>query len=408
MDLLLWNENTNSFDLSRLPITASKDLIKLYEGNSEVSEDIEYERGQQWFNLLSDIPGCDYLSSSPNGKPYELAPAIQTLSKACHRVLMDGEESRSTNNELTEWTTLADLSDDWVANKVRVHEEVLTHSTSTSNELIRHEFATLQLEGSLNALEIRMRCDFEENSGFAAVTHLRQRRKLFEPEQIRSLRALMEKEYVTKQSPWLRILALVLVGDIGLLRFPVSSTSNADIDLLTSDLLSASFGCDRRGLYALGDNEEFLQKQLFESEAVLTAAISKLCQVVQEQRKDAVHSPCLVDLLSWILRESPVVVESTLHASYSMSDPSIESMVLGLPPEILSLECIQDALNLHWACQHNGKVMLAMAQWKEGHSPFPSAVRELDWREWISFISLCSRSGWSLLLGGRPTSKEVT
>lgn len=65
-DLSLWDESTGSFDLSRLPPTASQELIDLYERQGG---------GERWFHGLSDLPGCDYLMTSPNGgKPYKLTP----------------------------------------------------------------------------------------------------------------------------------------------------------------------------------------------------------------------------------------------------------------------------------------------------------------------------------------------
>ncbi|KAI2495810.1 hypothetical protein MHU86_18696 [Fragilaria crotonensis] len=51
-DLLLWDESTGTFDLSRLPPTATRELIDLYEQQGD---------GERWFHVLSDLPGCDYL-----------------------------------------------------------------------------------------------------------------------------------------------------------------------------------------------------------------------------------------------------------------------------------------------------------------------------------------------------------
>ena len=115
IDLLLWNEETASFKVNWLPPTARPELLALYQipssivstndSTDTVPESVDFMEeaedrddaslvraavagdGKDWFEMLSNMPDCDYLSTSPHGKPYELTPTRSNMTKVVQRLL---------------------------------------------------------------------------------------------------------------------------------------------------------------------------------------------------------------------------------------------------------------------------------------------------------------------------------
>ena len=115
LTLLLWDDATGHLDISRLPVTASRHLkdLLLKEQQEHREDEIEtaqhqqeqqqkqqkQQLGQGWFDLLSDLPECDYLAVSPNGKAFELAPTSESISKALWHMLVTDGGGTSTSSE---------------------------------------------------------------------------------------------------------------------------------------------------------------------------------------------------------------------------------------------------------------------------------------------------------------------
>jgi len=78
IDLLLYDADRDSFDLSRLPSSANKELRAFYEGFTRFTD--ELTRSRAWFSLCQEIPGCEYISETDGGRiKYELFPSIKNV-----------------------------------------------------------------------------------------------------------------------------------------------------------------------------------------------------------------------------------------------------------------------------------------------------------------------------------------
>ena len=136
MDLLLWDEQEGSFNLNRLPPTAHPVLYELYRRPSDdhhtlaaATDQTTQGRGQEWFDALSNLNGCDYLTKSPNGKGYELTPTMRNLAMVFQRLLLNRQSKTpgtiATTSSLSwsrrDWTTLHDVRDFWNTRAVADH-----------------------------------------------------------------------------------------------------------------------------------------------------------------------------------------------------------------------------------------------------------------------------------------------
>jgi hypothetical protein len=430
LDLLLWNEQSGSFDLTRLPPSASNELVALYQNNGNgndfsSSSSSSSASGKEWFDLLSDMPGCHYLSSSPNGKQYELTPTLANVTQVSRQLLFP----QTTTNE--EWTSLEDLSTAWNTttttdtatatatgsnhNKLQVSFQKLTHRTAMSDLLLLHEIATLYVQGSNHAIEMRL----DKANGICSVTHLRLQETDLDSGRIdnfrssiehRNLAAVAAAAAAADQPSALYTLALALVGDRGLLLVPLqkedtslglsSSSSDSSSSSLVLDLLSTPFGSDRRGLMHVAMTSDLAReanahkKALVESQQVLVAAMSKIiCKLNNTVDDDNINNdPALLlyaQLLLWILTESPHVVEQQQQGTSQLQqhDSEMEAKLLSLPMNVLTDETIQKGLELNcWACR--GKVLTRLIQLKSGDATFLDIFKELGARELWSLVSM--------------------
>jgi hypothetical protein len=386
-DLLLWDDSTESFDLTRLAAsTTNPGLVQLYAGLQEAS-------GKQWFDMLSDIPGCDYLATSPSGKSYELAPTITNISKVLCR-LLQGDPNQPGGRQ--DWTSLQDLSNVWTSNELHIHQNTLTHTLSTGT-VARHEIATLQVRQNPNVIELRMRCDWDKQSGFVAVTHLRQEQRLLKQSQINKLRSvIMNRDGIgSLDDASLLALSLALPSDAGRSRLLFGEQKDTrdqfDIDAsdfcedstcLLFDLLSTRYGCDRRGLIDHNEDDQieiiFQKKALSESRALLKEIISEIC-ILSETAPSLARA-----LLPWILRESPTVCESPVDEyRRSVHDPDIEDMIFKLPQTLLSDPSIQLAIQMNWACR--GRAVVKWIQWQLGITSILEVVGDLSLDDFVTF-----------------------
>jgi hypothetical protein len=401
MDLLLWDDDSGSFDLSRLPPTAAPELAAFYQkvsgqstedngGFENDDDDKHHEIGKEWFDMLSGLPGCDYLATGPdNGKFYELAPTMESAAKVCHHLLVTGDSTSSQPM----WTTLHDLSKAWNAQSLHVQSDTLLHRISSSKHTARHEIATLQLSSNPNCMELRMRCDWSKQSGFSAVTHLRQRRNHLEQAQIQKFRhCLLQND---SDSPIRRLLALSLSADDDDVGQVHEANGNDDeMELFQLDLLSTPFGCDRRGVIVHEQDSDIQHQQHLQEEfihgehhvncSLLKAALYRICDL-QDQDPESCRM-----LLIWMLQESPVVVESSLPSTAGTTfDRELELAILSLPTEILANEMVQQSLWNNNSGLLRGTLLAACAQFKSGKaSLFDIIFGDLKPNEVISLVSL--------------------
>ena len=260
--LLLWDETKGKLDVTRLPTTTYKGLYELLceEQQQQLQEHQQQEQqmstsiistsssspsssiGQKWFDLLSQLPNCDYLvTSNSNNKPslYELAPTIQNISQVLWELLLNNNNKNSNTNSngitttatttntttnknvttensgssnpssSTPWKSLYDLSKFWSSKSndgqtqtLLVRQDKLQHQNSC-DKVIEHELVSLQIEGSSRTIEIRLRCDYKKLSGMAPVTHLlkpRQRYELFTKNSRKKIQALYELCFLNSNS----------------------------------------------------------------------------------------------------------------------------------------------------------------------------------------------------------------
>jgi hypothetical protein len=349
-----------------LPPSASPALINFYQ-NLSGKQDV----GQDWFDLMSDLPSCEYFArGSDNSQPYELAPTISNISQVSNQLLFGGKRDNLKS--------LHDLSLVWSAHSLKTRTQKLIHKTNTDKSgdaVALHEFATLQLEG--DSIEIRMRCVESQKTGFCAVTHMRQSTKYFTDDQIRMLRrhCIVPSAGSGRNPSALRILALALTPDIGLLQNPkreafINQERERSTTAIILDLMSTAFGCERRGIVANSDGnsiaqEDFNHRELKTSRALLRLALYRICNL---HKCDPIM--CLI-LLKWILQESPVVVESpsTLLSDELSSDfdEELEMMIIALPKETLG-KISTSLYNNDWTGLIRGKVLAACASVISGES----------------------------------------
>jgi len=432
---LLWDDTKGRLNTSKLPPSASRELRDFFllldeqqQIQNRTGDDSETKRtaatgddeelhqrtGQAWFDLLSDLPHCDYLAVSPNGRAFELAPTSESISKALWHVLVGGCNGEPKG---TPWTSLDDLAAFWSdlreeQERLRVRHDRLLHRSGfsersgSSSLVMEHELVSLQLRDSPRAMELRLRCDWQKASGMAAVTHLVKPRTegLIDPGRVRALRDLCfttqdchhetEKTIGAGRDPSLVMLCLALPSDNepGRPRFPDNDDEDEDDSSAVPDALeclswlATPYGPDRRELRAESDSDSAKRDEideesdhdrrvLAESQLLLKERILQACRVC------ATHPVSGAHLLSWILQESPIVVESTSSLSSSHLSPrsqqqrqqnsdstedAIEKALLALPSSVLENELVLEAIEWNWACRNRGRILVRMIKWKSG------------------------------------------
>jgi hypothetical protein len=288
------------------------------------------------------------------------------------------------------WRSLEELAGFWSQinskYKLVVDHDVLRHArsgSSASNGIIEHEVARLQLDESHQAMEIRLRCDWDEACGMAAVTRLVQPREdtALDLNQINKLHevnlTINASDVRVSRNPSLAMLCLAL---------PQCEHAPPS-PLATLSLLATPYGPDRRAIRSDGvekeneDEREVQERELSEltlAEATLTAC--KLCNAY----------PMLgQQLLLWILEESPVVVEKSVARQNTKRHLNMERALLALPPNILDNESLLNAVQGNWAV--GGKALTMLIKWRLGKASFVDLLLEMngsDWMEWRRLIQL--------------------
>jgi len=384
IDLLLWNEDIGAMDLLRLPSTASADLKAFYERLNLLQNqpDSAFDVGKEWFEILSGLPGCDYLAVGKAREiPYELAPTMDNVARVCHYLLMQGSFSVTdstmdlgTSSQASEWKSLEDVANGWKSGpSLYVQCDALIHQdASNPGDTKKYEIATLQVEGNPNCIEIRMRCDWAEKSGFSAVTHLKEGRSIIRDDKWKETMQHSRDGNVTEPSfdQLGKLLALSQISDLGLLPpLAVESGGSDDVELLQLVMLATRFGCDRRGMVSHSSNSDLQQQRQqgfdrHETERnhdLLRNVLHQICDLLRHDRE-----LCTM-LLVCFLQESGDVVESSGDTIGTIDlDESLEMAIASLPQEILSSSLVQQAL---WNCRSGiirGKVLAACAELRSG------------------------------------------
>jgi hypothetical protein len=361
--LLLWDgrpPGPGFLDVSRLPSTACSRMIELLKLESEyIKTETNHENidfGQAWFDVLSNRKECMYLSKSPSGKPYELAPTIEGIATALWLLLTAGKQSQ-LQQTTRPWRSLQELADFWSIhrpqNPLFVREDTLRHLQS-NDEVVEHETVTFGCRSSHRAIEIRLRCDCKEACGMAAVTRLAEQhvQHQLDLEQAQQLHELLsaapaKEDIRASHDPSLAMLCLALpTKKEGLRHLQPASSS-------IFSMLATPLGPDRRAIpLANIDNTPSQSdrdlRELTMSRQVLKEQILQACRLCE---KFPVFG---AQMLCWILHESPSVVERSeyIQVGDETMYTEIKEAILALPTNILEKVTLLEAIEWNWACRH--------------------------------------------------------
>jgi len=410
IDLLLWDEQQGSFDLSRLPSTAHPILYQLYRPHDtdkgselEIFEQTQ-GRGQEWFDALSNLNGCEYLTRSANGKPYELTPTMRNVAKVFQRLFLHSSMGSSSGND---WTTLDDVGDFWnkkpslfgrvASPALQVSLGKLSHRAAMSDYIIVHEVAMISLEGSNMAMDIRLRNDPTRNSGFATVTHLRQNRSshtIIPSELCQALNAA--KREGTVRSTCLDMMLLLGAqgneydNDMqnGDLRSVPSSYYSLD-DAYRDYLGCRTYGLDRRKLMEITATADLEREELAvrneqrHGDRILKNAIHQVSGVMRRNEYD--HHAGL-PLLNWLLSECPDVhvYAGDIARPKRFHDKLLEETLLTLPP--YENERLRSAILENDFIR--GSLLLAWMDWKSGKTSLMTSLLKLRPFDALSFLRM--------------------
>lgn len=389
--LLLWDDKEGRLDFSRLPDTTShllKDLLTVESNHLDKQNSLAHvDFGKAWFDLLSDRNQCIYLAKSVSGLPFELAPTLEGISKVLWSLLVAGE---NPNIQEKPWKSLNDLVKFWnqhnPGRRLYVQHDVLRHAYSNAaadGTIIEHEVARLQLQESQQAMEIRLRCDWTEACGMAAVTRLVERRQdvSLNSDQIRTLHGVNRNSSTNNlrasHEPSLAMMCMALPQDNDLSASPFPQS--------ILQMLTTPYGPDRRAAH-INCVEKDPQHQLEaddmqrQSQQVLKEAILGACYLCETR-------PVLGQrLLRWTLQESPVVVEASQPSQRIEQDSEVESALLALPSIILDNEFLLEAIERNWAVR--GRPLAMLVRWRNGKASLMDFMFGLKSSEWRGLMQL--------------------
>jgi hypothetical protein len=409
-DLLLWDDSKEMFDLSRLPGTPhleaeqtprapkSKHLLTLrdlYQASNYTNQSRSVKKsnntGQQWFNACSNIPGCDYLSASPHGKPYELTPTMRNVSKAMQhllglngiesKILVDAHNTTKLETIMNLWNDRQDV--DKSGNgysmsipNVQINTFQRSYRPSMSDEMVHEEHATIYLDGSKYGIAIKL----EAAHDHASVTHLRMQQKGVHPTLgsglLRIASEPVQNNFNLHYTALLLIMVVFGTSDGHCNNFGERQKQNQFTEqdmhqafcsnVLLAVLLSIPFGPDRRssmdikGTSDLNLEEKSLSEVLQKSLDKLHASVAIVCEhkLLIDELKHI--------LLTWLLQEWYIVVpqhstHTSQHYSYFIMIKT-ENEILGLNPYLLVSLPIESTT---WACRQ-GPLLGLLLQYKLG------------------------------------------
>ncbi|KAL3911677.1 MAG: hypothetical protein SGILL_007188 [Bacillariaceae sp.] len=378
-DYMLWDDQEGIFDLSILPSSAAPELYALYEAQSAT------ENGQEWFDALSDIPGCLYLSSSPNERPYELTPTLRNVAKVCGRLLYNDGNLSKPVEEHDDWESLSTLQEEWGPQDLTLKFSTFSEKAKMSPDIIVHEVALVKRKGKTNAIEMRLRCDWARNTGFATVTHMRLKDEAIDGELLdRLLRLTMDGD----ENHPVHLLTLPLLADHGV----QSDHSHENYSALLLSLLSSRHGVDRREMLHITatsdlEREELAYRKAYrESRKVLKCSILSVCDLATNKSTNTGGRLLELQLLNWILGEDPNMDQSTHLISQSHFDSEIEQALLQLPEELRFRESFRAQATRNWAIR--GQLFGAILDCRSNKKTLIDSIRTLRFSDWPRFLLL--------------------
>jgi hypothetical protein len=237
IDYLIWDDQAGKFDISRLPSSSCPELVDFYKRQNAI------EGGEEWFHIMSDIPGCLYLTSSPNGRPYELTPTLRNIAKVCQRLMYNNGSLSKPIEEDKDWESLSQLQEEWEHGDVQLSFDLITEKAKMSSDIHVHEVVTVKRKGKRNAIEMRLRCDWARNTGFATVTHLRLNKEVVDAALlVELLNTSMRRNNGSIEVGATALVAIPLLSDFGVLQ----QCSGGNLSELVFSLLACRYGIDRR------------------------------------------------------------------------------------------------------------------------------------------------------------------
>jgi hypothetical protein len=382
LDYMLWDDQEGKFDSSRLPPSADPRLVAFYEAQTAS------ERGQEWFNLMSDIPGCLYLSSSPSKLTYELTPTLQNIAKICKRILYNNGDLCRVVEENDDWETLSSLQDKWDPQDLKISFSMFSEKAKMSPDIFLHEVVLVKRAGKPNAIELRLRCDWARNTGFATVTHLRLQKEKIDGDLLdRFLILIAHKK--TMESACLLVLSVF--ADHGILH----KAPQWNLATTVLSLLASRYGVDRREMLHVAattdlEREEVAYRQAYrESQLVSKSALLKVCNHVMDGLPDPTGKLEL-QLLNWILNENPDMHSSLDNlVSPPLFDYEIERALLSLPNTIKLKESFKAHASKNWAIR--GHILKQALDYGSGNTSFFDAMLGLKLKDWPRFFLLTRR-----------------
>eukprot|EP01038_Epipyxis_sp_PR26KG_P012893 gene12893-17277_t len=139
-------------------------IINNYDSDFLKSSELSNSFGQEWFNICSQLGnGCEYLSITPKGKPYELRPTLRNICKALG-LLLEGSQT---------WNTLHHLRNFLIKNNnnsllFEVDEKIVSFRAPFSDtEMIHREIGIIRYLDLNRELVIEL----EDSHGLASMRH---------------------------------------------------------------------------------------------------------------------------------------------------------------------------------------------------------------------------------------------
>lgn len=382
IDYMLWDDQEARFDVSRLPSSAAPELFALYETQSAT------ENGQEWFDMLSDIPGCLYLSSTPSGRPYELTPTLRNMAKVCRRLVYNDGSLSKLVGEHDDWESLSTLQDEWGPQDLTISFSTFSEKAKMSPDIIVHEVALVKRKGSANAIEMRLRCDWARNTGFATVTHMRVQYEKIDGELLdRLLGMTLEEDEVQPVC----LLVLPLLADHGVLH----GSSHGNVLTLVLSLVASRYGVDRREMLHITatsdlEREELAYRKAYrESQQVLKSSILRVSNQATDEPTN-IDGRFELQLLNWVLSENPNMDTSMDHLiSQPHLDAEIEQALLRLPNNVKFRDSFKSQATRNWAIR--GHIWEAVLNWRSNKKSLVDSIRSLKIKDWPRVLLLNRR-----------------
>jgi len=397
-EYLLWDEIDAKYDVHRLPTTASKDLVSLYKSNQNTKDTISANEqsvdhlGQKWFSILSDASNCEYLASSPNGKPYELVPTLANVATATQNLWDTTTSCTATDNNVPPWTSLDDLVSAWNStdryefNRPKLHIESShqTYRAPLGEEMEHKEIALVSLEGSSRAIEMRL----DKAHGLSTVTHLRTSTGMggFDD----SAKIAFTKEFFPIRDAMPNnlsdcfMLALAMLGDSGL--DYLEEKNCADVAALEAILLTR-YKDDRKDTSLLiGTSDkmrrrEGVRRAFAESCAVSSRSLQAVCDISTQNK--ALGEMLLPWILTQLTDDNDIFLNVNMKPKTGIPTSFLIEQLGRIPSKTLEKETVRKAVRL----RADGEFILKTLDFRSGRVTLLHALKGVTTKEKLKLIT---------------------